>query len=90
MFEVRTQSKMDADWLARDEEIVQAAGRHSDFSGAGCGNGDPCMQKCGREHGWVVSSLEQATAMKLRLEAIPDVHATIREKISRNPEPIDA
>ena len=70
MFEVRTTSPLDTDWLERDDKITVAAGRRSDFSGAGRNQ---------REQGWHVKSFKEAQAMKKRLEAVPEVSVTIRE-----------
>lgn len=76
MFEVRSNSPMDDRWLERDDEIKAAAGRHSNFSGAGVG----CNSDAGRDHGWHVASLEEATAMRQRLQEVEGVTATIREE----------
>lgn len=71
MFEVICFSPLDEVWEERDEMIVKAAGRSSDFSGAGCGQ---------RDHGWVVSTFERAQELKKALDSIPAVHAIIREQ----------
>ncbi len=76
MFEVRTKSPMDEGWQDREAIIFEAAGCESDFSGAGIGP----LHCHGRDHGWNVKTFEEARAMKLRLDALPDVNATIRER----------
>jgi hypothetical protein len=76
MFEIRSNSPMDDDWLEREDAIEAAAGRTSDFAGAGVGP-NSCS---GRDHGWEVETFEEAHAMKARLEAVPLVTATVREK----------
>jgi hypothetical protein len=75
MFEVRTNSPMDDEWQERDAKIKEAAGRISDFSGGGVGDG-ACM---GRDHGYVVETFAEAQALKKRLETVPLVNVTIRE-----------
>ena len=76
MFEVRTKSPMDDRWGERDEEIYAAAGRHSNFSGAGAG----CNIGAGRDHGFEVATFAEAQAMKAALEQVEGVIVTIREK----------
>ena len=77
MFEVRTKSPFDDDWEERDEQIYIAAavdGKFtSHYSGAGFG---------GRDHGWYVSTFEEAMDMKKRLNAVQGVVATVREAIT--------
>lgn len=75
MFEVRTNSPLDDRWKERDAEIKAAAGRLSDFSGAGVGSN----RSSGRDHGWNVPDLAEAVAMRLRLSAVEGVTATVRE-----------
>lgn len=75
MFEVRTSSPMDDRWRERDAEIEAAAGRVSDFAGAGVGSN----RDAGRDHGWTVPDLAAAIAMRLRLSAVEGVTATVRE-----------
>jgi hypothetical protein len=75
-FEVRSNSPMDDDWLARDDAIIAAAGRKSSFSGSGVGEAE-CI---GRDHGWYVATFEEAVALKQRLETVPFVTATFREQ----------
>jgi hypothetical protein len=67
---------MDDDWLERDLQIVKAAGKNSHFSGAGVGDN----QCAGRDHGWEVKTIEEAKALKARLDKVPLVKCTIREK----------
>lgn len=74
-FQVRTQSPMDDAWQSRDDLLIAAAGRNSDFSGAGCGSNE-CA---GRGHGWEVSTFQEARALKEKLESVPLVCVTIRE-----------
>jgi hypothetical protein len=76
MFEVRTNSPFSDDFQERDEKIFAAAGRQSDFSGAGVGP-NACA---GRDHGWHVKTFAEAQEMKRRLDALPNVTVTIREK----------
>jgi len=77
IYEVITQSPMDERWLERDGEIIKAGkglGRHS-FSGAGCGE----CAGMGRDHGWAVETMDEATALKAALETVESVTVTIRE-----------
>ena len=64
-FEVRVTYPFDGDFTL-DDLLSEAAGRHSDFSGAGA-----CRDMCdGREHGWIVPDFETAMEMKYRLEKV--------------------
>jgi hypothetical protein len=77
MFEVRSNSPMDDEWQERDKTIMDAATgfRHA-HSGAGVGH----LSGHGRDHGWYVDTFDDAQTLKARLEEVPEVVATIREK----------
>jgi hypothetical protein len=66
---------MDDRWQKRDKKIRAAAGRQSDFSGAGVAPG----AENARDHGFICETLAEALAMKDRLNAVEGVVATIRE-----------
>jgi len=71
MFKVTTKSPMDNRWYERESEIEAAAGRLSDGSGA------DLFENGFRDHSWDVLTLEEAVAMKSRLEKVDGVTATI-------------
>lgn len=71
-FEVRAISPFDDNWVDRDNDLANAAGRESDFAGAGI-NGK-------RDNGWLVGTFAEARNLKSALETIPEVNVTIREK----------
>ena len=73
MFEVHCASPLDEKWIERDDEIVKVAGVKSAFSGAGCGQ---------RDHAWFVAEFDDARALMLRLNGIPDVSAYFHEMAS--------
>ncbi len=73
MFEVRSVSPLDDDWQSRDSALKEAAGRRSDFSGAGFGK---------RDHGWDVATFEEAQSLKVKLSQIENVTVSVREKSS--------
>lgn len=75
MFLVITRSPLDDEWDERDAQIILMAGRKSDFNTAT--NGRDAKY---REHIWELSSLNSARELKRRLEKIPHVVATVREK----------
>ena len=71
-FEVRVRFPFDDDWAERDERLRELAGR-SHFSGAGVSGW--------RDHGYIVSDFDAATALKNRIKAaFPEWEATIREE----------
>jgi len=74
MFDVRLSYPMGDDWPARDDEIEAAAGRPSDFAGAGCGD-----DGCARDHGWHARTFADAAALRDRLAAVPGVSVSVRE-----------
>ncbi len=73
MFEVRLTYEMGGDWQEVDDAIETAAGRLSEWAGAGVS---------GRDHGWHAPSFDDALALKVQLEAVPGVRVTIRETIT--------
>lgn len=72
MFLVESKSPFDDDWQARDKQIRAAA--------LPCRHTDSGTDFCERDHAFLAETFEQALALKERLEAIPDVRATIQEQ----------
>ncbi len=70
MFEVTAVHWYGDHWQERDGEIHQAAGRHSDYSGAKDGR---------RNHSWRVADFAQAAALRGRLSRLAGVRAALRE-----------
>ena len=77
MFQVRTTSPLDEDWELLDDLLYKAAGRKSDQSGAG-----KTEKGKYREHVWLVCDFKDAQALKLILETLDGVSASIREHTS--------
>ncbi len=75
MFEVRATFEFDHNFPIRDAEVMEAAGRQSEFSGAGA-----CRDLGGgREHGWHEPDFAAAMQLKVRLEAVPGLIVRVRE-----------
>jgi len=75
VFRVQAISPLDTQWEDRDIEMLKAAGRLSDFHGAGvCPRG-----KGKRIHEWTVGTQENAEALRVKLSTIPDVEAIVWE-----------
>lgn len=71
MFEVHAISPLDANWMAREDEMILAVGRQSDRSGSGT---------AARYYLWYVRDFGEAQFYKRKLSAITGVNVTIREK----------
>jgi hypothetical protein len=67
MFVVRSYSPFDRKWKERDKEIIAAAGRPTNFSGAGVA----------RIHHWITETAREADDIKRRLETVPDVSVVV-------------
>jgi hypothetical protein len=76
-FVVTCVSPLDDEWETRDEEILRLAGRHSNASSADASSKDGRGK---REHKFLCTNFREAQSLKRRLESIPFVIATIRER----------
>ncbi len=79
MFLVEATAPLDDQWEERDADILTAAGRKSDGSGA---SGKSMGGVSCREHHWYVPDFAEANRMRHALLAVPKVYATIREHTS--------
>lgn len=78
MFEVQVSYILDDLWEERDQLIYEAARRRSDWSTAGSDGINPSS----REHGWFVSTFDEAIALKGRLALVAKITVTFREQTS--------
>lgn len=77
MFVVTSTSPLDESWEERDMLIRSKVGKKSTSSGASSTAGRGV-----RNHFWEVATFDEAMTIREVLDSIPDVTATIREKIS--------
>jgi hypothetical protein len=84
MFRVECTSPLDGDWHERDLELLTAAGRPSEFHGAGIQHGSNR-----RLHVWTVTTAEEAFELREQLQEVEGADATVWEFSDSGPAPRD-